>query len=196
LEEVRLFGRTSRAREDTIDPYWEAFIHRPPADPNNLITHAFQGLQEGGTNPVRTEVHSRNVMASHIKELGQFYGAEIVGIVALESESESEPGAAIVSVLKADYDTRTARGIGGQTPALKGLFETFTLAAYIRELGYRATRASPEDEERGERMAAAAGLGTLDAEGRLVTPRLGRNVYVAELIYTDLPLEADGTCPM
>jgi hypothetical protein len=189
LEAVRL-GRISRVREDTLDPYWEAFIHRRPADPNNLITHAFQGLPEGGTNPVRTEVHSENVMSSHIKELGQFYGAEMVGIVALESE----PSSAIVSVLKADYDTRTTRGFGGQTPALKGLFETFTLAAYIRELGYRATRVAPDDH--GDEMAAAAGLGTLDAEGRLVTPKFGRNVYLAELIYTDLPLEADGTCRM
>jgi hypothetical protein len=184
-------------REEANDPYWEAFIHRPPADPNNLITHAFQGLPEGGTNPVRTEVHSRNVMASHVKELGQFYGADLVGIVGIVAQgpsSESEPGCAIVSVLKADYDPRTARGIGGQTPALKGLFETFTLAAYIRELGYRAVRAASDAD--GDRLAVAAGLGVLNAEGRLVTPRFGPNVYVAELIYTDLPLEADGTCRM
>src|ERR1700682_3947086 len=126
------------------DPYWDAFINRAPADPNNLITHAFQGLQDGATNPVRTEVHSRNVMSSHVKDLGRFYGADMVGIVELSSK----PGFAIVSVLKADYDTRTAKGIGGQTPALKGLFATFTLAAYIRELGYRATRS--DAAENGE----------------------------------------------
>jgi hypothetical protein len=168
------------------DPYWEAFIHRPPADPNNLITHAFQGLPDGETNPVRTEVHSRNVMSGHVKELGRFYGADMVGIVELRSK----PGFAIVSVLKADYDTRIARGIGGQTPALKGLFATFTLAAYIRELGYRATRCDPADN--GDRLAAAAGLGLLDAEGRLVTRPFGRGVHVAQVIVTDLPLEPDG----
>jgi hypothetical protein len=170
----------------TYDPYWEAFIHRPPADPNNLITHAFIGLRDGDTNPVRTEVHSRNVMASHIKELAQFYGADLVGIVELTSE----PGSAIVSVLKADYDTRTAKGIGGQTPALKGLFETFTLAAYIRELGYRAVRSDAGDN--AERLAACAGLGALDAEGRLVSRQFGRGVHLADVIVTDLPLEPDG----
>jgi hypothetical protein len=169
------------------DPYWDSFINRPPADPNNVIPFAFRGLQEGDVNPVRTAVHSPNVMSGHIKELGRFYGAEMVGIVGLTSE----PGFAIVSVLKADYDIRTARGVGGQTPLLKGLFETFTLAAYIRELGYSATRVSVEDN-RGERLAAAAGLGILDDDGRLVHRRFGRNVHVAEVIITDLPLESDG----
>jgi hypothetical protein len=169
------------------DPYWESFINRPPADQNNVIPFAFRGLPEADANPVRTEVHSPNVMSGHIKELGRFYGAELVGIVELISE----PGFAIVSVLKADYDTRTAQGIGGQTPVLKGLFETFTLAAYIRELGYSAMRV-PGDDNRGQRLAAAAGLGTLDSDGRLVHRRFGRHVHVAEVILTDLPLQPDG----
>jgi hypothetical protein len=178
------FSRPRNTTDD--DPYWEAFIHAAPADPNNVIPHAFQGLQEGEPNPVRTEVHSRNVMSSHVKELGGFYGADLVGIVELSSE----PGCAIVSVFKADYDTRTAMGVGGQTPALKGLFATFTLAAYIRELGYRAIRS--DATQNGERLAAAADLGVLDAHGRLVTRQFGLGVHVAELIVTDLPLEPDG----
>jgi hypothetical protein len=169
------------------DPYWDSFINRPPADPNNVIPFAFRGLKEGDPNPAQTAVHSPNVMSGHIKELGQFYGADVVGIVGLASE----PGFAIVSVLKADYDPRAAQGVGGQTPLLKGLFETFTLAAYIRELGYSARRLSVEDN-RGERFAAAAGLGTLDANGRLVHQRFGRDVHVAEVIITDLPLQPDG----
>src|SRR6266851_3042927 len=177
----------SRQGDRDRDPYWGAFINTPPADPNNVIPHAFSQVRDGETNPVRTEVHSPNVLASHIKEVGRFYGADLVGIVGLKSDE----GFAIVSVLRADYDTRAAAGVGGQTPALKGLFATFTLAAYIRELGYRATRIFG-DGDRGERLAAAAGLGHLNADGRLVTPRFGRLVYVAELILTDLPLEPDG----
>jgi hypothetical protein len=169
------------------DPYWDSFINRPPADPNNVIPFAFRGLPEGDVNPVRTAVHSPNVMSGHIKELGQFYGAELVGIVELTSQ----PGFAIVSVLKADYDTRTAHGVGGQTPVLKGLFETFTLAAYIRELGYSATRVAGDDD-RGQRLAAAAALGTLDSNGRLLHRRFGTRVHVAEVIITDLPLQPDG----
>src|SRR6266852_5906171 len=177
----------SRQRDGDRDPYWDAFINTRPADPNNVIPHAFSQVRDGETNPVRTEVHSPNVLSSHIKDLGRFYGADLVGIVGLASDE----GFAIVTVLKADYDTRTAAGVGGQTPALKGLFATFTLAAYIRELGYRATRTFGEGT-RAERLAVAAGLGNLNAEGRLVTPRFGRLVYVAEVIFTDLPLEPDG----
>ncbi len=192
----------SHQRERDNDPYWDAFINTPPADPNNVIPHAFSQVHDGETNPVRTEVHSPNVQSSHIKELGRFYGADLIGIVrllavsgtasfSLEGVPSGALGFAIVTVLKADYDTRTSTGVGGQTPALKGLFATFTLAAYIRELGYSATRLFGEDH-RGERLAAAAGLGHLNADGRLVTPRFGRLVYVAELILTDLPLEPDG----
>ena len=205
----------SRQRERDRDPFWDAFINTPPADPNNVIPHAFSQVHDGETNPVRSEVHSPNVLSSHIKELGRFYGADLIGIVALPAGSISPKGVpsgvdrgndslrspagvpagvqcfAIVTVLKADYDTRTSKGVGGQTPALKGLFATFTLAAYIRELGYNATRVFGEDH-RGERLAAAAGLGQLNTDGRLVTPRFGRLVYVAELIVTDLPLEPDG----
>src|SRR5215468_10557005 len=156
------------------DPYWDAFIRRPPSDPNNVIAHAFKHVQPGGVNPVKTEVHSPNVMAQQVKELARFYGADWVGIAAL-SPSES----AIVCALRAEYDTSAAVGVGGQTPVMKGLFATFTIGAYIRELGYRAD-ASAVDRER---LAAAAGL---------ATARLGRNVHVADVILTDLPLEADG----
>lgn len=163
------------------DPFWENFIDRPPADLNNLIPHGFKQVQPGGVNPVRTEVHSPNIMSSHVKQLAQFYGADLVGIVQLQDRF------AIVCALKTDYDTRRALGIGGQTPAMKGLFATFTLGAYIRELGYAA---DSSDVDR-ERLAAAAGLGTL-VDGRLVTRQFGTNVHVADVLLTDLPLEADG----
>jgi hypothetical protein len=164
------------------DPYWDAFIHRPPADPNNSIPYAFKQAQPGGVNPVKTEVHSPNVMSDHVKDLARFYGADLVGIVALEA------GFAIVSCTRTDYDSHTAAGIGGQTPAMKGLFATFTLGAYIRELGYTAD-ASEADRER---LAVAAGLGTLDANGRLMTRQYGCNVHIADVMLTDLPLQPDG----
>lgn len=165
------------------DPYWDAFINRPPADPNNLITHAFKQVKRGGVNPVKTEIHSPNVMSAHIKELAKFYGADLVGIAAVSSEGRS----AIVCVMRSEYDSRTAAGIGGQTAALKGLFATFSLGAYVRELGY----AADTSEDNREQLAVAAGLGKLDSNGRLVTHRFGDRVYLAEVLLTDLPLEPD-----
>jgi epoxyqueuosine reductase QueG len=69
------------------------------------------------------------------------------------------------------------------------LFITFVLTAWIRELGFRANAAPDPD---ADKLAAAAGLGTLSSDGRLVTPKFGANVYIANIIRTDLPLAADG----
>lgn len=55
--------------------------------------------------------------------------------------------------------------IGGQAQVQKGLFLTFVLSAWIRELGFRAS-VVPDME--AEALAAQAGLGTLNADGRLV----------------------------
>jgi hypothetical protein len=153
------------------DPYWDAFINRPPADPNNLITHAFKQVQPGGVNPVRTEVHSPNVMSGHVKDLARFYGADRVGIVGLASGMF-----AIVCALRADYDTSTHLGVGGQTPAMKGLFASYTLGAYIRELGYTTETAKRDAKE----LVRAAGMNV-------------HGMHIADVIVTDLPLQPDGT---
>jgi hypothetical protein len=157
-----------RAPKD--DPYWEAFINRPPFDPNNVIPHAFKQVQPGGVNPVRTEVHSPNVMSSHVKDLAKFYGASRVGIVGLP-----DGRAAIVCALPFDYDPATHAGVGAQTPALKGLFATFTLGAYIREMGYTTDRCELDRFE----LATKAHLNT-------------KGMHVADVIVTDLPLQPDG----
>jgi len=69
------------------------------------------------------------------------------------------------------------------------LFITFVLSSWIRELGFRATVVRDADTDA---LAAKAGLGTLNGQGRLVTSEFGAGVYVADAIYTDLPLAADG----
>jgi hypothetical protein len=145
-------------------------------------------------HPTRTEVHSPNVMSGHVKQLGQYLGADEVGIIQLAvNPFEDDPDApgpffGIVSLIQADQDVRTAPGSGGQAPAVKGLFATFNLAAYIREMGYRANRSKTMD---GERLAAIAHLGTIGSDGRLESPRLRPCVYAAEVIVTELPLEPD-----
>ena len=112
-------------------------------------------------------------MASHVVDLATFYGADQVGVVKLADDRFG-----IVCALEADYDPRTARGIGGQTPAMKGQFATFTVAAFIRELGYEADCVTRDD---AEQLAARAGLG----------PGSGRYRHVADVIETTLPLERD-----
>jgi len=177
------------------DPYWDAFVNRPVNDPRNLPQEALRSAG-GAVNPDLTELHSPAITSDHLKQLARFLGAELVGVVHLKgaedgagADSEGYPFA-VVCAVRTDYDPRTALGVGGQVAVRNGRFITLTLASYIREMGYQATNQLPADEQR---MAAAAGLGTLDATGRLVTPRGTPRVHVAdEVIYTDLPLAPDG----
>lgn len=181
------------------DPYWDSFIHTPPADPNNLVPEAIRRATGGAINPTKADLHSPEITSSHIKQLAHFLGAESVGIVQLSDgpngphptssdELETYPFA-IVCAVRADYDPKQALGIGGQVPLQNGQFVSYVLASYIRELGYRATMQVPAEEVR---LAVVAGLGTLNAKGRLVTRQHGAQVHVADVVHTDLPLAPDG----
>ena len=174
------------------DPYWDFFINTPAADLANTVTDMIRNAPEGNVFPTRTELHTPEITSSHVKGMAEYFGAELVGIARLTPEDtrngEFYPFAVICAV-HADYDPRKSPGLGGQVPVQNGLFISFVLSAWIRELGYRATAAPDPD---AEKLAARAGLGTLNNEGKLVTPRFGANVHVANLIRTDLPLAPDG----
>jgi len=174
------------------DPYWDFFINRPPADLANTVTEMIRNAPDGNVFPTKTELHTPEITSSHVKGMAEYFGAEMVGIVALKEKNttggESYPFAVICGV-RADYDPRESPGIGGQVPVQNGLFISFVLSAWIRELGYRAAAAPDPD---AEKLAAAAGLGRLDASGRLVTEKFGTKVHVANVIRTDLPLAPDG----
>ena len=176
-----------RARRD---PYWDVFINRPPSDPDNQVNNTLRAWPEGSVFPVKKDVHSPDIMSGHIKELARFFGADLTGIVRLPQGSDYPFG--IVCAFRAEHDPRQALGHGGQAPVQNGLFVTFNLGAVIREMGYHATVSNAAS---AERLAAAAGLGRLDADGRLLTALLGRKVYVADVIRTDLPLAPDGDAP-
>jgi hypothetical protein len=180
------------------DPYWDFFINTPPADLANTVTEMIRSAPEGNVFPTKAELHTPDITSSHVKELARYLGTDLVGVARLDPlptavESKGE-GAdiypfAVICAVQADYDPRKAPGIGGQVPVQKGLFITFVLSAWIRELGFRATAVL---DPNAEKLAVAAGLGTLNAEGRLVTPKFGTHVHVANVIRTDLPLAPDG----
>jgi len=163
-----------------------------PADLANTVTEMIRKAPEGNVFPTKTELHTPEITSSHVKGMAEYFGAELVGIAKLAPEDarggEFYPFAVICAV-HADYDPRISPGIGGQVPVQNGLFITFVLSAWIRELGYRATAAADPD---AEKLAARAGLGTLNQDGRLVTAQFGTKVHVANVIRTDLPLAPDG----
>jgi hypothetical protein len=118
--------------------------------------------------------------------MARYLGADLVGITELENDDAGHPFA-VVCLVRADHDPREALGIGGQVPVQNGVFVTFVLSAWIRELGYRASVTTSLD---GARLAAAAKLGTLDRSGKLVTAKYGTRIHVADVVRTDLPLTA------
>jgi hypothetical protein len=174
------------------DPYWDFFINTPPADLANTVTEMIRKAPEGNVFPAKTELHTPEITTQHVKGMAEYFGAAMTGIARLDAHDPTNPEGfpfAVVCAVGAAYDPRKSPGIGGQVPVQNGLFVTFVLSAWIRELGYRAT-AAPQPGD--EKLAARAKLGTLNSEGRLVTPQFGVNVYVANAIRTDLPLAPDG----
>jgi hypothetical protein len=184
------------------DPYWDFFVNTPPADLANTVTEMIRSAPEGNVFPTKAELHTPEITSTHVKELATYLGTDLIGIAQLpplfpppsagEGKGEGDNGFypfAVICAVQADYDPRKAPGIGGQVPVQKGLFITFVLSAWIRELGFRATAVQ---DPNAEKLAVAAGLGTLNAEGRLVTPKFGTRVHVANVIRTDLPLAPDG----
>lgn len=197
------------------DPYWDFFINTAPADLTNTVTELIRKAPAGNIFPTKAELHTPEITASHVKGMAQYFGAELIGIAKLDDFS-SRPRAAeagpeqsrrnkgegqptnseahdlpfaVICAIHADYDPRTSPGIGGQVPVQNGLFITFVLSAWIRELGFRAVIVRDADTEA---LAVKAGMGSLNDQGRLVAAQFGAKVYVADAIYTDLPLAADG----
>jgi hypothetical protein len=97
-----------------------------------------------------------------------------------------------VCAVEARHDPYTALGFGGQAAVQAAQFVTFIVASWIRELGYRATMKIEVPREERERLAVAAGLGRLDRNERLVVAKYGTCIHVADIVFTDLPLMADG----
>ena len=185
------------------DPYWDFFINTPPADLANTVTELIRNAPPGNVFPTKADIHTPEITSSHLKGMAHYFGADLVGVVKLPAKKrspsplpqaadgkiEEEYPFAVVCIVRAEYHPRSAPGIGGQVPVQNGLFITFVLSAWIRELGFRATVAQ---ETNGEDLAAAAGLGKINGNSRLVTPEYGADVHVADIILTDLPLAPDG----
>ena len=182
----------SRKDAHRDDPYWDFFINTPPADLTNTVTELVRDAPADNVLPTKADIHTPEITSHHVKEMARYFGTALVGIATLETNHAHNPDGypfAVLCGVHAEYDPRVSPGIGGQVPVQNGLFSTFVLSAWIRELGFRAS-VVPQLESAA--LAAQAGLGTLTAEGRLVTPQFGVKVYIADAICTDLPLAADG----
>lgn len=171
------------------DPWWDDFLRRRPNDPRNSTANLLDEAPIGPVNPLRTEVHSPDVMARNVKEFALFLGADRCRIVELFEQFGAGYKFAVVPVLAAEWDASRFSGIGGQAVVHRGLIVSTALSAYIRELGYQATHKISVDRER---FAAAAAIGRLDSAGGLKVRGVGPSVHVAAPVLTELALTPDG----
>lgn len=190
------------------DRLWDHFVNSPPADAKNEITSHIQAAPEGRVYPVKSESTNPQTMSQTIKELGQWLGANLVGIASLDSshqpverpeiesagdgEEAGDPAPklpfAIVCVVFSDYDPEESKGLGGQQGVQLGAVVIHHLRAYILELGYHASFSGLEPVA----VAEAAELGHRDRSGRFVTGKKGSHAVISHVISTDLPMAPDG----
>ena len=170
------------------DPYWDAFVNRPLADQANVITEAIRRAPEGRIFPVRSELPEPDRLLQDLDQLVGFLGGSAIGVTRTETaflllgdDAEAPPDLAelaadhpftIVCAVHAEHHPGKAKGMAGQHVLHESASANFSLAAYIRELGYRAT-VRPVDS------AAAARAAGLEP---------GRSEYVGDAVLTDLPL--------
>ena len=170
------------------DPYWDAFVNRPLADPANSITEAIRQAPEGRIFPVRSELPEPDRLLQDLDQLVGFLGGSAIGVAWTETAflltsdaAEAGPDPAelvadhpltVVCAVHAEHHPDKAKGMAGQHVLHESASVNCSIAAYIRELGYRAT-VRPVDS------AAAAKAAGLEP---------GRGDYVGDAVLTDLPL--------
>jgi len=156
-------------------------------------------------------------MSRLLKKVARFLGADKVGIAEVHPNwvyshefnlktKEHYPielpegcDTAIVLAVAMDYDVMrsspsaaagAATGLGYSRMA----FAASNVAAFIRQLGYRAVP-SGNDTALSVPLALAAGLGDWSRMGLLVTPEFGPRVRLCK-VFTDLPLVPDRYEPL
>lgn len=202
MESKGILGRLFGGRDK--DPLWDRFVNRPLSDPGNDLSSAIRSAPEGAVYPVKTEVPDPARMTAHMKELGVWLGVDMVGITRLlppyvrpddvrdgqgprtaEAIVQDYPHVIICGV-QTEHDPSTTEGMAGRVSTLEGNFVSFNLAAFIRELGYRASFGGADPVK----VAEAAGLGSAGADGHFRAPGMKGYIHLSDPILTELPLEA------
>jgi hypothetical protein len=185
------------------DRLWDHFVNSAPADAKNELTPHMQAAPEGRIYPVQSASEDPATNSQTIKELGQWLGANMVGIAALDAslqpvassaENAGDDGevrklpSGIVCVVFSNYDPEQSKGMGGQQAAQTGAVILHHLRAYILELGFRASFSDLDSAS----VAEAAELGRRDGSGRFSTRSKNPHSVVSYVLCTDLPLAPDG----
>ena len=130
------------------DPYWDAFVNRPLADPANSITEAIRRAPEGRIFPVRSELPEPDRLLRDLDQLVTFLGGSAIGVAKTDpafllpgDDADGEPGPGeltedhpltIVCSVHAEHHPGKAKGMAGQHVLHESASVNFSVAAYIR----------------------------------------------------------------
>jgi hypothetical protein len=179
---------------------------------HDCFTGAFSWRRLGQADPAlsrlgRYTVNDPAEMSREIKRVARGFGADLVGICAVDPrwiysyDRSGDPVSiapqlrrAIVMAIAMDHDevlsspsyaSAAATGVGYSRMA----FAIASLAQFLRNLRYEAIPMG-NDTALSIPLAVDAGLGSLGRNGLLVTPEFGSRVRLCK-VFTDLPLETD-----
>jgi epoxyqueuosine reductase len=165
---------------------------------------------DDSVSPEKFPVSDAGTMATEIKRVARFYGADLVGITRVNplwvyshrydretltyKPLEMPLTYAIVMGIEMSWDEINASPGYGASAATalaysKMPFVAAMVAKYIRTLGYPALP-SGNDTTQSVPLAIDAGLGEWGRHGLLLTPEFGPRQRLCK-VYTDLPLATD-----
>lgn len=161
--------------------------------------------RDGLPAPHSFPVDNSTQMAEYVKEAAKHFGAELVGITKLTSDSTFEhfdaspyQSAICIAVSMDLHGLYYATSNQASSAVMDGYKRVATaaieLAKRIRELGWNAIAASNVGADTNEvlhlPLAVQAGLGQLGKHGSLISKELGSNLRLATVL-TNMPLRYD-----
>jgi reductive dehalogenase len=188
-------------------------------DKGNYFTDVLRKAPAGKVNPGKTSVADPADMSRHIKNVGQYFGADIVGIgqshpallyaggslqdngfiVQVESGPTETPQElcrkypfVIVTPIAWDYElARAHRHPIGDAAYDTTLMQTVLVLTALETYIKELGYTALRGKVNPQAAALAAGVGELGRNGLIVTEKFGARVHLSDAILTDLPLVAD-----
>jgi len=187
------------------------------ADRRNVVSEALNRAPKGDINPDRVPVPDPEAMTRHIKAVGRYFGADIIGVARAHpsimfagarysddgttAEGASEPDSPeelaskypylIIASTAWDYDKLQAHRhhVGDASYHMSQMYTNMIMKSLE---GY--IRELGYTALRGtanpQATALAAGLGELGRNGLVISEKYGARVHMPNTIMTDLPLVA------
>jgi reductive dehalogenase len=208
------YGRNTVSR----DPIARTNSNRA-RDKSNVFTDVLRRAPSGSINPNRTPVPDPAAMARHIKRVGHYFGASIVGIgrshpallyaggrmhdtgfITEAEQDDAETPAelcrkypfVIVTPVAWDYDLAHAhRHHIGDAAYDTTLMQTVMVLTAVEAYIRELGYTALRGKVNPQAAALAGGVGELGRNGLIISEKFGARIHLSDAILTDLPLVAD-----